>query len=230
MADITIDLVTGLYREYRGDLEQVRQEQRRLRLTAPSMKAQLDDIEAEITYLLLRHTRPETVVEIGAYHGWSTTWILRALRDNGQGHLHSVDLIAASRRHVPSELTSRWSLTQGNARAVGGELLRRADYLFIDADHGRRFARWYLVHLLPELRAGVPVSVHDVFHRRRAKPFSEGSVVLRWLDEQRIPFFTAARRRAPRVQRELSAVKDALGLGEPVRVSPANPMIFFRMA
>jgi predicted O-methyltransferase YrrM len=33
------------------------------------MKAQLDDIEAEITYLLLRHARPETVVEIGTFHG-----------------------------------------------------------------------------------------------------------------------------------------------------------------
>ncbi len=229
MEEITTDLVAGLYREYQVDLEQVRQEQRKLRLAAPLMAAQLDDIEAEITYLLLRHTRPEKVVEIGAYHGWSTTWILRALRDNGRGHLHSFDLIAASRRHVPSDLAGRWNLTEGDARTAGGELLWRADYLFIDADHGRRFARWYLTHLLPELRAGVPVSVHDVFHHRRAKPFSEGSVVLRWLDEQGIPFFTAARRRAPEVQRELVAVKDVLGLGDPVRVSPANPMIFFRM-
>ena len=88
---------------------------------------------------------------------------------------------------------------------------------------------WYVVHLFPEVRAGVPVSVHDVFHGWRAKPFSEGSVVLRWLDERGIPFFTTARRKAPDVQQRPIALKDELGLGEPVRVSSTNPMIFFRM-
>ena len=81
MEAITTDLVTDLYREHRADLARVRHEQLRLRRDDPAMKAQLDDIEAEITYLLLRHARPETVVEIGTFHGWSTTWILRALRD-----------------------------------------------------------------------------------------------------------------------------------------------------
>ncbi len=60
MEEITTDLVTDLYREHRADLDRVRHEQRRLRR---------DDIEAEITYLLLRHARPETVVEIGTFHG-----------------------------------------------------------------------------------------------------------------------------------------------------------------
>ncbi len=124
MEEITTDLVTDLYREHRADLDRVRHEQRRLRRDDTAMKAQLDDIEAEITYLLLRHARPETVIEIGTFHGWSTTWILRALRDNDRGQLHSFDLLDEVRRHVPA-----------------------------------------------------------------------GSVVLRWLDERGIPFFTTARRR-----------------------------------
>ena len=90
---------------------------------------------------------------------------------------------------MPAELAAeRWSFTQGDARGMDRDLIRRADHLFLDADHGRRFARWYVVHLFPEVRAGVPVSVHDVFHGWRAKPFSEGSVVVRWLDERGIPF------------------------------------------
>lgn len=231
MEEITTDLVAELYREHRADLGRARDEQRRLLRDDPSLKAQLDDIEAEITYLLLRHTRPATVVEIGTFYGWSTTWILRALRDNGHGLLHSFDLVDEVRRHVPPKLgADRWSFTQGDARAVDPALIRRTDHLFIDADHGRRFARWYVAHLLPEVRAGVPVSVHDVFHGWRAKPFSEGSVVLRWLDERGIGHFTAALRRAPDVQRLLSERKAALGLDEPVRTGRTNPMIFFRMA
>ncbi len=69
MEAITTDLVTDLYREHRADLARVRHEQLRLRRDDPAMKAQLDDIEAEITYLLLRHARPETVIEIGTFHG-----------------------------------------------------------------------------------------------------------------------------------------------------------------
>jgi hypothetical protein len=49
-----------------------------------------------------------------------------------------------------------------------------ADYLFIDAAHSARFARWYIGNLLPRIPAGIPVSVHDVFHRRRPLPFTEG--------------------------------------------------------
>ena len=32
------------------------------------------------------------------------------------------------------------------------------------------------------------------------------------------------------MQQRLIALKDELGLGEPVRVSPTNPMVFFQMA
>ncbi|MGP3980492.1 hypothetical protein [Streptomyces sp. KR80] len=48
-------------------------------------------------------------------------------------------------------------------------------YLFIDADHGARFAHWYIENVFPAVPAGTPTSVHDVVHGRRPKPFSEGS-------------------------------------------------------
>jgi hypothetical protein len=36
------------------------------------------------------------VVEIGTFHGWSTTWIFQTLRDNGTGHLYSYDVLDPS--------------------------------------------------------------------------------------------------------------------------------------
>lgn len=227
---INFDYVSHLYRTYASDLEQVREQQRKLLTPPASMKAQLDDIEAEITYLLLRDSRPETVVEIGTFHGWSTTWILRALHDNGTGHLHSYDITDNVLRNVPEPLSQgRWTFTQGDARENLEKFPETTDFLFIDAAHSARFARWYIQHLFPRMTPGIPVCVHDVFHGRLALPFTEGAVVLRWLAEQENSYFTASRAREPKTHERLKDTKRALTLDHPVRDSSDNPMIFFRL-
>lgn len=225
---IDLDHINGLYRAYAEDLDRVREKQRRLLAPPTSMKAQLDDIEAEITYLLLRESRPGTVVEIGTFHGWSTTWILQALRDNGTGHLYSYDITDNVVRGVPAQLADgRWTFTQGDARENLEKIPDTADFLFVDAAHSARFARWYLQHLFPRLTTGIPVCVHDVFHGRRALPFTEGAVVLRWLTERGTPYFTASRAHAPQTYDRLRDVKRKLALGLALRDSHHNPMIFF---
>lgn len=226
MQDISFLFISELYAKHADALREVRDRQRALRATG--MRTQLDDIEAEISYLLVREIRPEVVVEIGALHGWSTTWLLHALRDNGTGRLHSYDLIDNARRNVPTELADRrWRFVQGDVRSTAHLLPGSIDYLFLDAAHSGRFARWYLANLLPEINPGAPVSVHDVFHHARAVPFSEGAVVLRWLRARGIEHFTASAARAPYIHRDLMAVKRDLGLAEPVNPGQHNPMIFF---
>lgn len=227
---IDIDHVIRLYRTYAGDLDRIREQQRALLAPPVSMKAQLDDIEAEITYLLLREARPETVVEIGTFHGWSTTWILQALKDNGTGHLHSYDIVDHVVRNVPERLsTGRWTFTQGDARENLEKIPDTADFLFIDAAHSASFARWYLQHLMPRMRPGIPVCVHDVFHGRRPLPFTEGAVLLRWLAEQDTPYFTASRAHAPETHHRLDDVKRNLALGFALKESKDNPMVFFTL-
>ncbi|MFD3498747.1 class I SAM-dependent methyltransferase [Streptomyces sp. NPDC058678] len=165
---IDLDHIRRLYGTYAEDLDRARESQRALLAPPTSMKAQLDDIEAEITYLLLREARPHTVVEIGTFHGWSTTWILRALRDNGTGHLHSYDIVDHVVREVPGELSEgHWTFTQGDARENLEKIPDTADFLFIDATHSASFARWYIRESFPRMRPGIPVCVHDVFHGRR---------------------------------------------------------------
>ncbi|MEU2789840.1 class I SAM-dependent methyltransferase [Streptomyces sp. NPDC007100] len=231
MDTITTDHIRALYQKYEKDLRTVRDDLRRLlRDRGKSMKAQLDDYEAEITYLLLRDLRPEVVVEIGTFYGWSTMWILSALRDNGTGHLHSFDIVDHVVRNVPAELSAeRWTFTKVDVREHPGKVPAEVDYLFIDADHGARFARWYIDNLFPAVPPGTPASVHDVFHGRRPKPFSEGSVIVRWLAGNDIAFFTASTAKAPGVTRELALAKRDLGLDEPVRDGDHNPMIYFTL-
>jgi predicted O-methyltransferase YrrM len=227
-----IDLahVSELYREFAGDLAAVGKQQRAYAEAMGSrMTPQLDDLEAEITYLLLRATRPAVVMELGTFHGWSTSWILSALRDNGTGQLHSFDIIDNVRRNVPEELAEdRWTFVQGDVKERLDRVPSDIGYLFVDAAHTSRFARWYLARLFPLVPAGIPVSVHDVYHFRATLPLHEGRVVVRWLDEHRTPFFTPSRAKARATYDALNALRDELGLA-PVRGAGDNPMIFFRM-
>ncbi|GAB3391394.1 hypothetical protein GCM10027360_81590 [Amycolatopsis echigonensis] len=225
---MTLDLVCSLYREHAEAIRAAKDAQRAHRRAHPTMKTQLDDVEAEITYLLLRHLRPEKVVEIGSLHGWSTSWILRALADNGAGRLTTVDLIGNATTTVPHTLAkSRWEFRQGDARTLAGDWLSDVDYLFIDADHGARFARWYLSDVFPNIDAAV--SVHDVFHRAAPLPFTEGAEVVRWLEKTRTPYFTAARARAKHAYACLHELRRELGLGTVVHTGRDNPMIYFRI-
>ena len=223
-----LEFLAGLYRTHADDLATVIDGQREL-LADGTITPQLDDVEAELTYLLLRHHRPSQVVEVGTYYGWSTTWILSALRDNGSGHLQSFDLVDHVCGTVPEELSAgRWTFHRGDLRETVEKVPADTGYLFVDADHGRRFARWYLEHLFGRIATGTPTSVHDVFHLPRARPFTEGSEVLRHLERSGAGWFTSSRAAAPRNLRALDAVRAELGITG-VRGTSRNPMIFFSM-
>ncbi|GAA4995470.1 class I SAM-dependent methyltransferase [Pseudonocardia tropica] len=223
-----LEFLAGLYRTHADDLATVIDRQREL-LADGAITPQLDDVEAELTYLLLRHHRPSQVVEVGTYYGWSTTWILSALRDNGSGHLQSFDLVDHVCGTVPEELsTGRWTFHLGDLRETVEKVPADTGYLFVDADHGRRFARWYLEHLFGRIATGTPTSVHDVFHLPRARPFTEGSEVLRHLERSGTGWFTSSRAAAPRNLRVLDAVRAELGITG-VRGTSRNPMLFFSM-
>jgi hypothetical protein len=226
---IDLAYVRDLYREYADDLAAVGKTQREFAEAGRgTMTPQLDDLEAEITYLLLRAARPAAVVEIGTLHGWSTSWILSALRDTGAGHLFSFDIVDNALRNVPHDLAEgRWTFVRGDIRQNLDQIPADTGYLFVDAAHSARFARWYLAELFPRVPGGVPTSVHDVFHFRFPLPFHEGKVVLGWLAERGAPHFTPSRARARAVYDELTALREELGLA-PVRGAGDNPMIFFR--
>lgn len=226
---IDLALVSELYRTHAADLQRVVGEQRAFLAATPSVVPQLDDVEAEITYLLLRHVRPAHVVELGTFHGWSTTWILRALADNGTGALHSFDRVDHVVRSVPPDLAAdRWRFVGGDVRQNLGEVPRDAGYLFVDAAHTGRFARWFLAELFPLVPAGTPVSVHDVFHHRWPVPLSEGAVVTRWLAARGVPWFTAARRRDPATAAAIAALRRELGITG-ARGTTVDPMLWFAM-
>ncbi|MCE0767250.1 class I SAM-dependent methyltransferase [Pseudonocardia kujensis] len=222
-----VDFVAALYRRYAADLLAVVEQQR---ATAADGRCRpgLDDLEAEITYLLLRQLRPEHVVEIGTSGGRTTSWLLSALRDNGSGRLVSFHRA----RHpsvVPDELAAdRWTVHTGDVRARIDALPETTDYLLLDAAHTARFGRWYVRTVFPRLASGTPVGVHEVYRGRSTWARGEGGVVLDWLAERDVPHFTVAPRRAPQIVAALTDLRRELGVGD-ARTAGANPMIWFEM-
>jgi predicted O-methyltransferase YrrM len=193
---------------------------------------QSDDVDNEITYLLIRHMRPRVVVEIAPCGGWGTTWILSALRDAGQGHLYSYDLIDDSKRTVPRSLASgRWTFVQGDVRRRIESIPSSIDCLFLDAEHSASFARWYINTLFPRLSPGAVVSVDDIFHPGlgRTTGSGEAQTILRWLAERGIRYFTAAPSVAKSEMDRIVSRKEGLGMKGLIHDSIANPTIYFRV-
>ncbi len=193
-------------------------------------RPKFDDIEAELTYLFVRSLRPAVVLEVAPYYGWSTTWLLQALRDNGSGRLHSYDLVDYSRWSMPADLArDRWVFTEGDVREYLDRLPRDVGYLFVDAAHTAEFAKWYLSALFPRLAPGTLIGIHDIFRGPNLPRMEESIVLLEWLERRRVPYFTAAPGEIGAAYDRIVALKGELGLAEPIHDSTKNPMVFFQL-
>jgi predicted O-methyltransferase YrrM len=227
--DLSAPFIKALYTKYAEDLLRVRERQQAFYTSVSDiMKPALDDIEAEITYLLLREYRPETIVEISPYGGWSTSWILNALADNDTGQLYSFDMINLSRKIVPLELSEdRWHFIQGDIKESHTKVPESIDYLFMDSDHSAAFADWYVKTIFPKVKPGSPVSVHDIYHR--ASPLPEGEIVIDWLTKRGADYFTPSPLFSIDIFNELMSHRDSIGISTSIHSAQNNPMIFFCM-
>ncbi len=153
-------------------------------------------------YCLVRHQRPERVVETGVGHGVTTRFILAALERNGTGQLWSIDLPPLIARHlevevgvaVPEALRDRWTLLRGSSRQQLRPLLTRLgsiDLFLHDSMHTTRNLRFELVQAWPALRAGGVVVADDIDYNRAFGEFArqgslDESIVARHEDTDRL--------------------------------------------
>lgn len=162
-------------------------------------KGMYDWLESQVLYLLLRLTTPSLVVEISPGSGYSSGFILLALNRNAHGRLLSFDVDMDGDRRARLALAeagidaSRRRFVPGDARRTAAAALpagESVDVLFMDAEHSSSFASWYLETLVPRVRPGGLVHVHDVL-RYGVKPQvvdeGEGEAVWDYLVENRIP-------------------------------------------
>ena len=125
-------------------------------------------LDAAVYYALVRELRPARIVEIGA--GWSTRIAARALAANAAegsaGALTAVEPYPQPRLlEAGLDLTLVEKPVESVDRAVF-DSLEANDILFVDSSHALRCGGdvfFIFLELLPRLRPGVHVHVHDVF-------------------------------------------------------------------
>jgi predicted O-methyltransferase YrrM len=132
----------------------------------------VDSILAHCCYLVCRLLKPEIVLETGVAYGVSSAFILRALKENGRGVLHSVDLPPLRRKTgkfwgimVDEELESRWYPHRGPSKLVLPHLVEEIGMLDIfihDSVHTYRNMLRELATIWPRLRSGGMVVADDI--------------------------------------------------------------------
>ena len=135
-----------------------------------------DSLLARCCYLVCRLLEPSVVIETGVAYGVSSAFILRALEENGQGMLYSVDLPPLRRDvdrfwgiAVPDALKGRWKLHRGSSRRVLPELLGETavvDLFLHDSLHTYRNMRREFEAVWPRLRTGGVILADDVERNR----------------------------------------------------------------
>ena len=127
-----------------------------------------ESVDAEMLYCMVRHYRPRRVIEIGS--GWSTVLFLEAVRANRR--LYSSDTSLTCIDPFPSGVVAHGDeleLIQDKVENVPlGRFadLHRGDILFIDSSHVLRVGgdvQYELLEIVPRLRPGVLIHVHDIF-------------------------------------------------------------------
>jgi predicted O-methyltransferase YrrM len=156
----------------------------------------LNDVEALLTYSILREVNASRVIEFSPHTGWSSSWIIEALKKNGNNGamLYSYDLYPCATPYLDSFGLSEFNhVTVGDATEHFKSMAHmNPDFLFIDSDHSKPFAETYVRDLLtPLLNTGIPVMVHDMYHSHNPDPF-EGEAVFAFLRKHNIEYFTAS--------------------------------------
>jgi len=136
-----------------------------------------DPLLGRVCYALARALRPAVVIETGVCYGVTSSYLLQALRVNGMGRLHSIDLPPLGKQGdefvgflVPPDLRAAWSLYRGTSRRLLPEILAKVENpdLFIhDSLHTAPNMRREFETVWPALRPG-GVLVADDVHRNSA--------------------------------------------------------------
>ncbi len=129
-------------------------------------------VEGKVLYALIRALKPETVLELGTWHGCSTTHMLEALQQNdNRPQLTGVDNnIEVSNKPpaighmIPDHLRERWEHIDDDILHYMATTNQRFDFIFEDGFHDppQVEAVWTAARTL--LNPGGVIVSHDAMH------------------------------------------------------------------
>lgn len=130
-----------------------------------------------IIYLLVRRYKPRLMIETGVANGVTSYCIVRAMRDNGIGHLISVDYpmykpapgdpfhLPKGKRPgwlVPNKLRKRWTLMLGKTSDILPRMDSKIDMFFHDSEHSYRNMMFEYNWALEHVRSGGVILSDDI--------------------------------------------------------------------
>ncbi len=120
--------------------------------------------DAAVYYSLIRHLKPQTIIEIGG--GYSTAIAVKALERNREGRLKCIEPYPEERL---TGIDLGIDIIRKRVEEIDVEFfdqLKANDILFIDSSHTVKFGSdvcYEFLEILPRLAPGVWVHVHDIF-------------------------------------------------------------------
>jgi hypothetical protein len=134
-------------------------------------------------WCLMRHIRPQNVVETGVAHGVTSRFILEALERNGTGQLWSIDRPPLETEWqqqigiaVGAQLRKRWSYVHGSSSRRLPKVISRLgtiDLFVHDSLHSEHNVRFEIDHVWPVLRSGGAIIVDDIDVNRGFQSFTQ---------------------------------------------------------
>ena len=121
-------------------------------------------LDAAVYYSLIRHLQPQRIIEIGG--GYSTQIAEKAVARNNNGQLTCVEPYPESRL---LDANLNIELIQERVEEIDVDFfscLEANDILFIDSSHAVKFGSdvcYEFLEVLPRLKPGVWIHVHDIF-------------------------------------------------------------------
>jgi hypothetical protein len=131
----------------------------------PGQKRPFRGVDALAAYCMIRHFQPELIVEVGS--GWSSLVLSRAAAKNKNSTLICIDPFPSD--VLRKEFPALRSLIDKKIQDVDLKFfsqLGSGDVLFIDSSHTVKIGsdvNYLFLEVLPRLRPGVIVHVHDIF-------------------------------------------------------------------
>lgn len=151
---ISSDDFVRLHREYEGYRAALLERYSAVTLAYDAAFA-IEEGSAFLVYALVRLLRPSVVLETGVANGHSSALILDALRENGCGELHSIDVsndvgnLVFDKRKWQLHLLDLSNLKKSFAAIV--EQLPAIDLMIHDSDHSYQWMKYELETVFPRM-------------------------------------------------------------------------------
>lgn len=156
--------ILSLYEKYGEELCEVR---RKAIEFSNGKTCMLPHRTTEMLYLLIRERKPDTIIEFSPHQGWSTFWMLEAVKKNSVGMIYSFDLVDYVVSNFHDEISNgQLKFFIGDVtKNLSAQLIDRCSFFYIDSAHDTAMAEWYKVNILDKkIKTNSLVIIDDIFH------------------------------------------------------------------